>query len=62
MQRCTQYSKGLSLSILSLILLVGTLSPAAAQPAPVSEENLANILLLAETWQPSINSCPGQTN
>ena len=41
MQRWTQYSNRLSLSILSLILLIAAHLPAAGQPAPVSDEMLA---------------------
>ena len=54
MQRWTQYSKSLSLSILSLILLIGLPWLAAAQPAPVSDENQAKAIneTLTQAYKP----------
>ncbi len=55
MRRWTQYSKKLSPSILSLILLTGMTSLAAAQPAPVSDENLAKAIheTLTQAYKPN---------
>ncbi len=55
MQRWTQYSKRLSLSILSLILLIAMHSPAAAQPARVSDENLAKSIneIMTQAYKPN---------
>ncbi len=55
MQRWTQYSKRLSLSILSLILLIVMPSLAAAQPAPVSDENLTKAIdeILTQAYKPN---------
>ncbi len=55
MKHLNRYSKRYSLSIISLILLIGTSSLAVAQPAPVSDENLANAIneILAQTYKAS---------
>lgn len=55
MQRGPQYSKSLSLSILGLILLIGTYSIAAAQRASVADENLAKAIneTLTQAYKPN---------
>src|SRR5512132_598086 len=55
MQRWTQYSKRLSLSILSLILLIGMPSLALAQPAPMPDEELAKAInaTLTQAYKPT---------
>ena len=55
MQLWPQYSKSLSLSILGLILLVGTYSIAAAQRASVADENLAKAIneTLTQAYKPN---------
>ncbi|MGI8835197.1 MAG: serine hydrolase domain-containing protein, partial [Pyrinomonadaceae bacterium] len=54
MRRWNQYSKRLSLSILNLILLIGLPWLAAAQPVPVSDENLAKAIneTLTQAYKP----------
>lgn len=54
MKHWNRYSKRLSLSILSLILLIGSSALAAAQPAKVSDANLAATIdeMLEKTYQP----------
>ncbi len=54
MKHWNRYSKRLSLTILSLILLIDSSSLTAAQPARVSDENLAAAIheMLEKTYQP----------
>ncbi len=55
MHRWTNSSKTLSLSILSLILLIGTPPLAASQPAPVSHETLVKAIdeTLTQAYKPN---------